>query len=105
MWITPLAFEAGDFQGGIDPLVDEGAEPLVGGDLAMDLGKVLFADEVRAALALPGVAELVVGPVFLGRVRLTAAGGIAADVVLLRERTRTQGAKSGDFALDGIDAA
>src|SRR5439155_2216962 len=66
---------------------------------------LLLPHEVGAALAVPCVAELVVRAVLLWRVGFTAARGIAADVVLLRERSRSQAPQGDDPALDGIDAA
>src|SRR5262249_33625491 len=104
LWImTRLALQASDLEGCIDPLTHERAQPLVVGHFALNLGEVFRAHEVRAALAPPGVAELVVRTVPLGRVGLTAAGGIAADVVLLGERSRAQPPEGDDLTLEGID--
>ena len=68
-----------------NPFIDEGAQALVVGQLLADGGEVFQAHELAMALALPGIAELVVGSVLAGRVGLAVAARRAADVVLLRE--------------------
>jgi hypothetical protein len=70
----------------LDPLADQFAQPLVGGHLLAHLLHLFGANEAGAALALPGEAELVVGPVFAGILGVfAAAAGCAANVVLLAD--------------------
>ena len=75
----------------LDPLVDQFAQPLVGGHLLAHLLHLFGANEAGAALAPPGKAELVVGPVFAGILGVfAAAAGCAADVVLLADTARME---------------
>jgi IS5 family transposase len=76
----------------------------VGVQLPLHVAELLRAHELRAALALMGVAELVVRAVTLRAIGLAAAGGGAADVVLATDRSGPQGPEAREFALDGGDA-
>ena len=81
------ASEAVQFDGGVDPLVDEVAQLAVVGDLGVDHANVFGADVLGAASSAVAVAELVVWAVALGRVGFAATTGAAASVVLLGERS------------------
>ena len=87
-----------------NPFIDEGAQALVVGQLLTDSGKVFQAHELAMALALPGIAQLVVGAVLAERVVLTAAARRAADVVLLRQMAWAQGAELCQLGFDLLDA-
>ena len=87
-----------------NPFIDEGAQALVVGQLLADGGEVFQAHELAVALALPGIAELVVGSVLAGRVVLAAAARRAADVVLLRQMAWAQGAELCQLGFDLFDA-
>ena len=69
----------------VDPFFDEAAKSFIVSQLLLDRGQIVAADKLRAAPTAPGVAELVIGAMLLGRVAFAAARRIAADVVLLRE--------------------
>ena len=82
--LCPLgAVEAVEFDGGVDPFVDEVAQLAVVGDLGLDGGEVLRADVLGAAAVVAAVAELVVWAVLLQRVCLAATARGAAHVVSL----------------------
>ncbi len=87
-----------------NPFIDEGTQALVVGQLLADGGEVFQAHELAVAPALPGIAQLVVGSVLAGRVALAAAAGGAADIVLLGEMARAQGAELCKLGLDLLDA-
>ena len=76
-----------------DPLVDEGSEPGMGVELSLDFFEILLAHELGAALALMGVAELVVGAVALRGIGFAAAARASADIVLASDRSGTQRAE------------
>jgi hypothetical protein len=72
-----------EFDGGVDPLVDEVSERVVVGDLGPHGGAVFGVDVLGVAAPAAAVAELVVGAVLVGRVRFAATAGGTAHVVLV----------------------
>ena len=84
------ASDAVQFDGGVDPLVDEVAQLVVVGDLG-------------SHVAVVAVAELVVRAVALGRVGFAATAVGAAGVVLLRERSWSQVAEGQQSGFDVLD--
>jgi len=87
-----------------NPFIDEGTQALVVGQLLAHGGEVFKAHELAVALALPGIAELVIGSVLAGRVGLAAAAGGAADIVLLGEMAWAQGAELCKLGFDLLNA-
>lgn len=73
--------------------------------LLLHCGEIVAADELAAAFALPGITDLIIGSVFLGWLGLATAAGGTADIVLLGEVARAQGAELGQLALDLRDPA
>ena len=84
-----LALQSIDFERNIDPLRQESTEPFVISQLLPDLRQFRFPHEARAALAAPGITQLIIGTVLDGRIGRAATTGRAADAVLLREGART----------------
>jgi hypothetical protein len=72
--------------------------------LLTDFVDLVGAYRLCGALAVPGEADLRVRTMLERRVGFATAGRAAADVVLQRQRARTQIAQSGDLALDGLDS-
>src|SRR5271167_3255675 len=87
-----------------NPLIEEGTQALVVGQLLTHGGEVFKAHELAVALALPGIAQLVVGSMLAGRFGLAAAARRAADVVLLGEVAWAQGAELCQLGFDLLDA-
>jgi hypothetical protein len=87
-----------------NPVIDEGTQALVVGQLLADGGEVFKAHELTVAPALPGIAQLVVGTAPAGRVGLAAAAGGAADIVLLGEMAGAQGAELCKLGFDLLKA-
>ena len=74
------------------------------GQLLLDLLEHFALDELSRALALVGVAELVVGTVLLRLARVFAAAvRFTADVVLLLERSGSHVAQSEQVLFDLVD--
>jgi hypothetical protein len=74
------------FQCQIHPLLAQFPEAFVVGEFLPHLRQPLGPHETSAALAAPGKAEVVVGPVLLGILGIfAAAAGLAANVVLLAQ--------------------
>ena len=95
-----LALKFGGGQAEADPLLNQRAQAPVIAQLLLHGSEILTADKLAAAFPLPGITNLVIGSVFLGRLGLAAAARGAADIVLLREVARAQGAELGQFGLD-----
>ncbi len=88
-----LPLQAGQFDGRVDPLIEQLPQPRIGAQLLLDADEFRLADELAAAAAVPGVAQLVIRAVALRRIVLAAAAGGAAHVVLAAEGARAAGAR------------
>ena len=83
LWITQLlTLQARQRDGRVDPLIDEGTQARIGAHLLLHPSKFGLADELTAAAAMPGVAELVIRPVALIGIALAATARGAAHIVL-----------------------
>ena len=98
-----LTLQAGQFDGGGDPLIEQLTQPRIGAQLLLHADEFRLPDELAAAAAVPGVAQLVIRAVALRRIVLAAAAGGAAHVVLAAERARPQGTERSECRLDRVD--
>ncbi len=84
-----LSFDVAELYGRVHPLSDELLESLVIADLCSHRRELWSPDEAGSALTFPAPAQLLVGPVLLGWVRLAAAAWSSAHVVLLGKDSGT----------------
>ena len=104
LWATQLlTLQAGQFDGGGDPLIDQLTQPRIGAQLLPHADEFRLPDELAAAAAVPGVAQLVIRAVALSRIVLAPAAGGAAHVVLAAERARPQGTERRERGLECVD--
>ena len=100
-----MQLELGKFDAESDPGFHEFTELAVVSELFFDGVEIYAAHELGSAPALSGEVELVVRAVFFRRIRLAAAVGFAADVVLLGQATGSERAERSDFLFDLFDPA